>query len=185
MISIRANEAAAQALGLPFMVAADLSHPDPGDLGAALTAAGLARDDFGGLFVPAVSFKVPDFAELTYRESQRNCWHLEDDDPAIKVDIDDEGTPHIDLNDQIRMLRRGIVLSRIVHDLAAGLPDHPPLRCITATNDTNGTFRFHQIRPGEQWHADDLDGYLEDMLIVIDQQPPTNPARPRKAAHTS
>ena len=27
------------------------------------------------------------------------------------------------------------------------------MRCIIAVKDTNGTFRFHQIRPGESWNS--------------------------------
>lgn len=67
------------------------------------------------------------------------------------------------------MLRQGVVLSRIVHALARRLPDRPPVRCITAVIESNGTFRFHQIRPGEEWlRLDDLDTYTGELLVVID-----------------
>ena len=36
--------------------------------------------------------------------------------------------------------------------------DHQPQG---ATNHTNETFHFHQLRPGERWISDDLDGYLD------------------------
>jgi hypothetical protein len=123
--------------------------------------------------VPELSFKTPDFADLTYRESQRNSWHL-DDHPDVHVEIDNNGTPHITYEDQVLMLKHGIVLSRIVRDLARALPDRPPTCCITATNHTNGTFRFHQLRPGEQWINDDLDVYTEDMIVWLYGLPRVN-----------
>ena len=46
------------------------------------------------------------------------------------------------------------------------------MRCIIAVNDTNGTFRFHQIRPGESWNSPDLDAHREDKMIVVDIEPP-------------
>jgi len=33
------------------------------------------------------------------------------------------------------------------------------------------TFRFHQIRPGEDWTAGDLDGYQMEKVIVLDIEP--------------
>jgi hypothetical protein len=171
VISMRLNEAAARGLGYqPFGVILGLDEVDAGELAVRMATAGLARDERGGLIVPGLSFKVPDFAELTYRETQRNSWHL-DDHSAIHVEIDDEGTPHISYEHQLHMLKQGVLLSRLVLDLAAGLPDRPPICCITGTNDTNGTFRFHQLRPGEAWLLDDLDQYAQEMLIVIESRP--------------
>ena len=46
------------------------------------------------------------------------------------------------------------------------------MRCIIAVNDTNGTFRFHQIRPSESWNSPDLDAHREDKMIVVDIEPP-------------
>jgi hypothetical protein len=74
------------------------------------------------------------------------------------------------------MLRHGIRLSQTVRDLARALPDRPPTCCITGTNHTNGTFRFHQLRPDERWIGEDLDTYLEDMIILIEDQPPGDKA---------
>ena len=39
---------------------ADIAAADPGQLSQELVARGLARDDRGGLFIPGLSFKVPD-----------------------------------------------------------------------------------------------------------------------------
>jgi hypothetical protein len=170
---MRLNDAAARALGFSLDPIAGVSAADPGELGQKLVAGGLARDERGGLFVPGLSFKIPDFPDLTYRESQRNGWHL-DDHPDVHVEVDEDGTPHITYEDQVLMLRHGIVLSRIVRDLARALPDPPPTCCITGTNHTNGTFRFHQLRPGERWIGDDLNAYLEEMVIVVEDQPPVD-----------
>jgi hypothetical protein len=173
VISVRLNDAAARALGFPLDAGADVAGADPGELGRKLVVGGLARDERGGLFVPGLSFNVPHFPDLTYRECQRNSWHL-DDHPDVQVEVDEDSTPHITYEDQTLMLRQGIVLSRIVRDLARALPDRPPTRCITGTNHTNGTFRFHQLRPGERWIGDDLDAHFEDMIIVIEDQPPVD-----------
>jgi len=50
------------------------------------------------------------------------------------------------------------------------------VRCIIAVNDTNGTFRSHQIRPGESGNSPDLDAHREDKMIVVDIEP----SRPRQ-----
>ena len=59
--------------------------------------------------------------------------------------------------------------SRLVYAL------DPPssVRCITGANDTNATFRFHQIRPGENWNLADHDSYWQDKMIVLDVDPDT------------
>ena len=50
------------------------------------------------------------------------------------------------------------------------------MRCIIAVNDTNGTFRSHQIRPGESWNSPGLDADREDKMIVV----AIEPSRPRQ-----
>jgi len=52
-----------------------------------------------------------------------------------------------------------------------GLQLPSAVRCIVSVNDSNGTFRFHQIRDGEYWNQADLDGYRLDKMIVIDVEP--------------
>src|SRR5262249_42092444 len=39
-----------------------------------------------------------------------------------------------------------------------------PVRCIIASNVGGATFRFHQIRPGEDWNVSDLDEYLMEKV---------------------
>lgn len=113
VIGMRLNEAAARGLGYqPFGAIPGLDEVDAGELAVRMATAGLARDERGGLIVPGLSFNVPDFAELTYRETQRNSWHL-DDHPAIHVDLDDEGAPHISYEHQLHMLKQGVLLSRV------------------------------------------------------------------------
>jgi len=55
--------------------------------------------------------------------------------------------------------------------LVQALEPPAPVRCIIAVNDTNGTFRFHQIRPGESWNSPGLDAHREDKMIVVDIKP--------------
>jgi len=151
VITIRANDAAAAALGLPFDADQPFAGQDPGELGRRLRAGGLARDERTALYVPQLSYRhpqVPEFPTLTQRECWMNSWHL-DDHPDVQVQTDDDGTPHIDLPGQVHMLRQGITLARIVRELIRQLPEPPPTCCITTTNATCGTFKFHQLRPGE------------------------------------
>ncbi|MEI8407202.1 MULTISPECIES: hypothetical protein [unclassified Kribbella] len=49
-----------------------------------------------------------------------------------------------------------------------------PVRCIVGANETNATFRFHQIRPGESWNRPDLNSYRLERIVVVD----IDPARP-------
>jgi hypothetical protein len=170
VITVRLNDLAVRGVGAAPEAVVDLPGINPGELLHRLTSGGLARDERGGLFVPGLSFNVPDFADLTYRECQRNSWHL-DDHPEVQVNVDENGTPHIADDDQVRMLRNGIVLSRAVREMARALPDQPSTCCIIAANSTNGTFRFHQLRQGESWIGEDLDAYLDEMIIVVEDRP--------------
>lgn len=151
MITIRANDAAAAVLGLPFDADQPFTEQDPGELGQRLRAGGLARDERTALYVPHLSYRrphVPRFATLTQRECWMNFWHL-DDHPDVVVLTDEEGAPHVDVEGQVHMLRQGIALARIVRELTRLLPDRPPTCCVTTTNATCGVFKFHQLRPGE------------------------------------
>ncbi|MFF3671330.1 hypothetical protein [Microtetraspora malaysiensis] len=177
MITIRMNDAAADALGFPSQDDLRLAGIDAADVQRLLITGGIERNDHGVLFVPGLSFESSDplhhHVDLTGAECSANSWHLEDH-PDVHVTIDDNAVPHIGHDHQIHMLRQGVVLSGIVHALSRRLPDRPPVRCITAANATNGTFRFHQIRPGEDWAAvDDLDRYTNEMIVVIDASPPS------------
>jgi hypothetical protein len=171
VIAIRANDAAANALGFAF----DHDDADVEPLATRIRTAGLARDDAGGLYVPRVSFdasgKAPD---LTGREVERNTWHLEDH-PDVYVELDADNAPHIGAKDQVLMLKQGIALARVIRELAEeqaeDLSGQPPICCITAVNETNGTFRFHQLRDGENWLDDNLSAYPNELIIAIESRP--------------
>jgi hypothetical protein len=62
--------------------------------------------------------------------------------------LNQDGVPRISEAGQVILLRRGLLIARHVSDLARGLA--VPVRCIIGANETNGNFRFHQIRDGEQ-----------------------------------
>ncbi|MBB2748882.1 UNVERIFIED_ORG: hypothetical protein FHR35_008785 [Microbispora rosea subsp. rosea] len=177
MITVRMNGAAAEALGFPDS-GLGLAGVDAADPQRLLLGGGIVRDDSGALFAPGYSHELSPHrhTDLTGVECDANSRHL-DDHPDVAVSIDHAGRPRIGRDHRIHMLRQGIVLSGIVHTLARRLPDRPPVRCITATDETNGTFRFHQIRPGEEWlRLDDLDGYADEMIVVIDAVPPDRDA---------
>ncbi len=71
------------------------------------------------MFVPGLSFGVPDFPDLTFRECQRNSWHL-DDHPDIHVEVDQDGTSHITGEHQLVMLKRNVPLLLLLEDRPSG-----------------------------------------------------------------
>lgn len=106
--------------------------------------------------------------DLTGWECLQTVFHLEDFLPVASTYA--EG-PIIGVDAQRTLLRQGIALAREVGRLAGELSTPIPLRCIVATNETNGTFSFHRIRTDESWLSDDLDGYGRDYVVVIDFLP--------------
>jgi hypothetical protein len=151
MLSIQMNDAAARLLGAHDGL---LPVPPPDGLAAGLeevlkrgivrrervlTWAGPAGGSAGG-----PSF----FPDLTGWECSDSSFHLEDVVPVDVAIIDD--APVIGEAAQRMLLIQGpgfgIRFARLVHDL-----DEPgPVRCIIGANDTNATFRFHQVREGER-----------------------------------
>ncbi|MGY0503003.1 hypothetical protein ACWZHB_31325 [Nocardia sp. FBN12] len=103
--------------------------------------------------------------DLTGWECLHTSMHLEDFVPVATTSADG---PIIGFGAQRTLLRQGIALARGVGRLAGELSTPIPLRCIIATNETNGTFRFHRIRPDESWLVDDLDRYDGECVVVID-----------------
>ncbi|WP_431957318.1 DUF6630 family protein [Nocardia lijiangensis] len=119
--------------------------------------------------VPAHADDAPGpFGDLTGWECFHTDFHLED---FVPVDSKYADGPIIGVDAQRTLLRQGIALAREVGRLAGELSTPIPLRCIVATNDTNGKFRFHRIRPGESWLLEDLDSYDRDYVVVIDFLP--------------
>lgn len=172
MLSIQMNDAAARLLGAHDGL---LPVPPPGGLATGLeealkrgvvrrdrvlTWAGSAGDAAGA---PSI------FPDLTGWECSDSSFHLEDFVPVDVAIID--GAPVVSEAAQrtllIQGLGFGLRFARLVRDL-----DEPgPVRCIIGANDTNATFRFHQIREDEHWNDPDLDRYKLDKMIVIDIVP--------------
>ena len=172
MLSIQMNDAAARLLGAHDGL---LPVPPPDGLTAGLEEIlkrGIVRRErvltwtgSAGGAAGAPSF----FPDLTAWECSDSSFHLEDAVPVDVVTVDD--APVVSEAAQRTLLIQGfgfgIRFARLVRDL-----DEPgPVRCIIGANDTNATFRFHQIRPGESWNHPDLDSYELDKLIVIDVVP--------------
>lgn len=164
MIAIRANDAAARALGFAF----DHEDADVEPLGSRIQAAGLARDEAGGLYVPGVSLEVDGGSDLTDREVERNTWHLED-----HPDIHPETDGRLGAKAQVQMLKQGIALARVVRELAEQLPDRPATCCVTAVNESKGTFCFYELRDGENWLDSNVNAYPNDLIIAIEARPAT------------
>ena len=108
---------------------------------------------------------------LTAYECQRNSFHLEDESMQTG-ELNEDGVPRISEPDQVTLLRRGLVIAWQVSSLAREMVTPVPVRSIIGANETNGNFRFHQVRDGEQWHSDDLDKFLYDKIVIVDSRPP-------------
>ncbi|MEU4707146.1 hypothetical protein AB0G00_12000 [Nocardia salmonicida] len=119
--------------------------------------------------VPAHSDDAPGrHFDLTGWECFHTVFHLEDFVPVASTYADG---PILGIDARRTLLRQGIALAREVGRLAGELSTPIPLRCIVASNETNGTFRFHRIRTDEDWLSDDLDSYGRDYVVVIDFLP--------------
>ncbi|MFD3745963.1 hypothetical protein [Nocardia sp. NPDC058633] len=116
--------------------------------------------------VPAHADDAPGRSfDLIGWECFHTLFHLED---FVPVDSTYAEGPIIGVDAQRTLLRQGIALAREVGRLAGELSTPLPLRCIVAIDETNGTFRFHRIRPNESWLLDDLDSYDRGCVVVID-----------------
>jgi hypothetical protein len=52
--------------------------------------------------------------------------------------------------------------------LFAKLAARGRIRVIASFNEDDATLRFHRIRPDESWLAHDLEGYLDEALLVLE-----------------
>ena len=107
-----------------------------------------------------------DFPDLTGWECFVNSFHLEDEVP-VKRRRTADGEPRISREGQVVLLRQGLALGLAVCQRAAEADLPLAVRCVIATNRTNGTFRFHRIRAGEDWVRTDLNSYDDDDMVVV------------------
>ncbi|MBO0822237.1 MAG: hypothetical protein J2P27_00060 [Actinobacteria bacterium] len=112
---------------------------------------------------------------LTDYECQHNSFHLEDDPMRQRGDLNEDGVARISEAAQVTLLRQGLLIARHVCELARNLPEPVPVRCLIGAGETNSTFRFHQLRSGEDWISSDLDGYKSEKIVVVDSRPPVAP----------
>ena len=89
----------------------------------------------------------------------------------MAVTLTEESEPRISEGDQRVLLSHGIAFAMGFARVVYALDPPGPVRCVIAANQTNATFRFHQIRPGERWNLLDLDQFRLDKVIEIDTQP--------------
>jgi hypothetical protein len=173
MLSIRMNDDAARLLG----VFGGMAGIEPrGGMAADLRerlASGIVRRahvltwaNSRGNAIGAPSF----FPDLTGWECADSSFHLEDEVP-VAVTMTEESEPRISEDDQRVLLSHGIAFAAGFARLVYALVPPGPVRCIIAANETNATFRFHQIRPGERWGLPDLDRFQLDKVIEVDTQP--------------
>ncbi|MEQ7006441.1 hypothetical protein ABN028_09570 [Actinopolymorpha sp. B17G11] len=107
--------------------------------------------------------------DLTGWECSDSSFHIEDFVDVEVATVDD--TPLIAESDQRTLLLHGLAFALQLSRLIYALDPPNAVRCIIAANNTNATFRFHQIRQGESWNVPDLDTYLQDKMIVLDIEP--------------
>lgn len=172
MLSLKMNDTAVRVLGV---LAGLTAVTPPGGLAPGLRnqlASGIKRR--GEVLTWADSVGNPGgapsfFNDLTSWECSDSSFHLEDHVPVQVALVD--GAPQITQDDQRILLLHGIAFALEFGQLVYELEQPGPVRCIVATNETNATFRFHQIRPGEFWNYPDLDRYKLEMMVVIDFEP--------------
>lgn len=167
------NDLALEALGAPLGTAAAALD---GELAAGLRpwlANGIERR--GEVLVWSGSLGDDATAPGRYRdlsgwECDDSSFHLEDFVP-VEVKPLFEHVPQISDADQRVLLRQGIAFAGEFVRLVRALEDPVPVRAMVGVGGTSGTFRFHRIRRGESWHAEDLDGYRDDKVVVFDIGP--------------
>ncbi|MBG0827007.1 hypothetical protein HS041_04420 [Planomonospora sp. ID67723] len=183
MLTIRMNEAAASALQ-------PLAAVDPPPTVPALSqelrdklASGLTCNEGAWIFTEHVGQWVGapasasaaitkmGWQDLSGYEWNVNAFHLEDYAPVQVTDLD--GQPQISRDDQVLLLRLGMVVADSVFDLIRALSEPVPVRCVIGgASDTCVVFRFHQIRSGDEWIDDVLRKPDDpDMMVVIDRHP--------------
>jgi hypothetical protein len=173
VITVRMNDLAADSLGM-------LGHlAGAGALGELVpglrerVAEGIVRRGEVVVFrrdVGADRRVTPGQLDLTGWECNTSSFHLEDVVP-VEVTVLDSGQPVISEDDQRCLLVQGLGFAVQIGRLVRALDEPVALRCIVSANSTNGTFRFHRIRPGESWGLPDLDTYLSEKLIEVDVGP--------------
>jgi len=174
VLTLKVNDAAAQALGVIgalqcTALSGDLTTGLQARIDRGLTRRGsvLTWADSSGGAEGAPSF----FNDLTAWECADSSFHIED---FVSVDVAIvDSAPLISDSDQRTLLLHGFAFALQFSRLVYALNPPSPVRCIVAANDTNATFRFHQIRQGEQWNVPALDSYRQDKMIVLDIEPAT------------
>jgi len=135
------------------------------DRGIARRGAVLTWADSVGSAAGAPSF----FNDLTAWECADSSFHIEEFVSVDVATVDD--APLISDSNQRVLLLHGLAFALQFSRLVYALDPPSPVRGIIGANDTNATFRFHQVRQAEQWNTSDLDSYRQDKMIVVDIEP--------------
>ncbi|MGJ6966249.1 hypothetical protein ACSDR0_30505 [Streptosporangium sp. G11] len=182
MLTIRMNEAAASALRPLTTVDPPPTVPDLGQELRDKFAEGLTYNDGAWIFTEHVGQWVGmpasasaaiakmGWKDLSGYEWNVNAFHLKDYAPIHGENLD--GRPRISHEDQVVLMRFGLVVADNVFGLVRALPEPAPARCVIGANDTCVVFRFHQIRTGDEWIDDVLKKPDDpDMMAVVDRHP--------------
>jgi len=66
------------------------------------------------------------------------------------------------------VLGQTVAFCRGVRAEAVRADPNRSLRFIISKNDKDWTVHFHTLRPDESWVSDDLEGYAEEAVLVLD-----------------
>lgn len=101
------------------------------------------------------SIDLKNFPDLTGFECFVNHVHVED---------------HLGRSgwDPQSLVRQGVAFARETESRLRSEFPGQPFKVIVASTAQNCGVRFHLDRPGEQWLANDLDGYAKEALLVLE-----------------
>ncbi|GAA4180415.1 hypothetical protein GCM10022252_03220 [Streptosporangium oxazolinicum] len=182
MLTIRMNEAAASALRPLTTVDPPPTVPALGQELRDKFTEGLTYNDGAWIFTEHIgqwagapasasaAITKMGWKNLSGYEWNVNAFHLEDYTPVHRENLN--GRPWISHEDQVMLLKLGLVVADNVFGLVRALPEPIPVRCVIGANDTCVVFRFHQIRCGDEW-IDEVPKKPDDpdMMAVVDRHP--------------
>jgi hypothetical protein len=99
--------------------------------------------------------KLESFPDITGYECFVNHIHIEDY-------LDDSGVSSNEL------LKKGHKFAQALLEKLSTTFPNKPFKVIMAHNDSDCSVRFHMVRDGENWLSDDLEGYDQEAILIIE-----------------
>ena len=131
--------------GFPIPFDASISSDSPKELTFVTVGDSvLLKDEYNG----AQHTKPTDFPDRTGYECFVNHIHLQFDGSRESL---------------LSCLKYAVALQRQL----ARLPIHRRFQVIVALSEQGCTVRFHEVRPSENWVAEDLEGYSHEAVLLL------------------